>query len=164
MIPTPLNTSRPAQNIGKATRLLYNDLYQPGDSEFYQTLFGFIQSHPNMFDGFIIKHGNRISGFSIWDQTTSDTTNLIANLVDINSGGLYEYQLVMACRLLNEKGIRFLNRGESERKGLDDFKQKFSLVKSLHLYSGLVDNTPIMRISFIPQIQKPIIDQSPVFA
>lgn len=162
--PDALKYLKACTKYWEGNQILYNDLYQPEDAEFYQTLFNYVQSHPTMFDGFILKYGNRISGFSIWDQTTTNTANLIANLVDINTGGLSEYQLVITCRLLNEKGISLLNRGGSEKKGLDNFKQKFSPVKSITLYSALVEKTSTPQISFIPLIQKPIIDQTPIFS
>ncbi len=140
----------------EGNQILYNSRYQTGDSAFYQTLFSLINTHPDLFDGFIIRYGNRVGGFSIWDQTTTDTTNLIANLVDIHISGLSEYQLVMTCRLLHEKGIQFLNRGGSERVGLHNFKQKFAPVKTIDLVSALVEKSLPEKLYMAPLITKPI--------
>ncbi len=137
----------------EGNQILYNDRFDSGNAEFYQFLFQTIEKHPDLFDGFVIKYGNRISGFSIWDQIKGPYANLLANLVDIHIRGMSEYQMVLTCRILYDKGIQYLNRGGSERAGLDQFKKKFSPIESLSLYSADIDYKPHDTLNFMPFIQ-----------
>lgn len=145
---TALRALKACTKYWQGNQILYNKMTDAPDDGFYQALFSCLEHHPSLFDGFLLFYNERIAGFSIWDTPThNETVNLIANLVDIHWAGLAEYQLVTTCDILQKKGIRFLNRGGSEQKGLDDFKKKFSPVKSIMLYSAFVE-TPKKSVFF----------------
>ncbi len=63
------------------------------------------------------------------EPISPDTTGLYANItLHQEFPYLSEYLIVYCCRLLKEKGYRYLNLGGSETAGLFQFKEKFSPV------------------------------------
>lgn len=105
-------------------------------SDFYVELFKVMEDYPEMLQGLLFMDGKKPLGFSIWDQPTDHTSNLLANLADGSVTGLADYQTVTTCRTLNDQGIRYLNRGGSETRNLDGFKVKFKPVKTLDIFSA----------------------------
>lgn len=111
--------------------------------DFYDRLFSLIEKSPEYFDGQVVLYNNKPVSFSIWDHANYTTVNLIANLSDTFIRGLSEFHFVETCRSLHAKGVKLLNRGGSEDRGLDQFKSKFSPVNSYTLYSAHVSFKPI---------------------
>lgn len=104
-------------------------------TEFYERFFNLLNTYDGKYDGLLFFQGRRPVGFSVWDQINSETANSFINLADISVLGLSDYQIVTMCRLLNEKGVKYLNVGGSENESLNQFKLKFQPVKSVDLLS-----------------------------
>lgn len=103
-------------------------------TEFYDTLVKQITDFPSIFGGFVITKDREPVGFTIWD-TVNKTANALASLSRRSLRDLSEFQLITACRILNEKGIKRLNLGGSEIPELDNFKLKFRPIDSIELNS-----------------------------
>ena len=118
--------------------MIANQKDHPNMSGMYEELFRIAAARPESVNGLYFCQGKRPVGLSIWDTPYADTANLVANLSDTSVTGLSEFQVVSACRTLDEQGVKYLNRGGSEREGLDDFKVKFNPVKTVKILSAEV--------------------------
>lgn len=116
--------------------MIYNAKDTDTMSDFYIELFKIMEDYPEMLQGLLFMDGKKPLGFSIWDQPTDHTSNLLANLGDASVTGLADYQTITTCRALNDQGIRYLNRGGSETQSLDSFKAKFKPAKTINIMSA----------------------------
>ncbi|MCI5060637.1 MAG: DUF2156 domain-containing protein, partial [Alphaproteobacteria bacterium] len=107
-------------------------------SMFYETLLENIKHSPEMFDGFAIKTDKEAIGFVVWD-VSGETANALAGLNQRRIPGLSEFQVVQACKMLNERGVKKYNLGGSETESLDKYKLKFHPVESVKMFSCDVD-------------------------
>lgn len=123
------------------------------NAAFYHHLLTLMEAWPEMFDGYAMMYEGKVRGFTVWDSPVPHTANLLANITDVTIAGFSEYQMVTTCRLLADKGKTRLNRGGSESRGLDSFKQKFAPVKSLSLCSARVEyQSDSMPVSVLPLV------------
>ena len=75
-----------------------------------------------------------------------EVCNSFSNIADTSRKGLSEFQMVTACRILKDKGVKLYNFAGSESgsdevddpSNLDAFKRKFRPVRSVSLISGEV--------------------------
>ena len=116
--------------------MIYNSKDSENMSEFYVELFKVMEDYPEMLQGLLFMEGKKPLGFSIWDQPTDHTSNLLANLSDGSVTGLADYQTITVCRTLRDQGIQYLNRGGSETQNLDAFKAKFKPAKTINILSA----------------------------
>lgn len=106
---------------------------------FYESLIGNLSAYPDLYDGFVVYDKNEPVGFTVWDSSLDDTANSLASLSRRSIKGLSEFQIVTACKILNNQGIKFYNMGGSETKALDQHKRKFMPACSFEIYSYKVD-------------------------
>jgi hypothetical protein len=108
-------------------------------TEFYERFFDLLKIYNGQYDGLLYFIGRRPVGFTVWDQVNDDFANGLINLADISITGLSDFQIVTLCRLLKEKGVKYLNVGGSETESLDLYKRKFHPVESIPMMSIDVD-------------------------
>ncbi|MCB1531337.1 MAG: hypothetical protein KDJ35_00560 [Alphaproteobacteria bacterium] len=128
--------------------MILNDKYTDDMPEFYLEFFKVIEKNPDSAKGLLFMEDKRPVGFSVWDETDHETANLLVNLGDVSITGLSDYQTVRVCQHLSDRGVKYLNRGGSEKQSLDAFKAKYQPVESINLLSAdvlyrKVENTNI---------------------
>ncbi|PZQ45742.1 MAG: hypothetical protein DI551_06585 [Micavibrio aeruginosavorus] len=137
----PLSSPTATRSIKAALHFWIGSLIATGDENaqdkmgFYECLINNIQKYPGLFDGFVVHNGCEPVGFTVWDVVMDDTANSLASLSRRSIKGLSEFQIVTACRKLNEQGIGFYNMGGSETKNLDLHKLKFRPTESVEMAS-----------------------------
>lgn len=84
--------------------------------------------------GQIIYYKGKPAAYCIWEEN-NNIANAFAMAAERKIPGLAEYNIVMMCKKLLNKGIKRVNIGGSETDGLNRYKKKFFPVKSIQLYS-----------------------------
>lgn len=122
--------------------MIFNSRDTQTMTEFYEEFFNILEEIHDGFDGLIYLQGKKPVGFSVWEVLDRKTANQFINLADSSITGLSDFQIVMSCTRLAEQDVRYLNLGGSEKKSLDQFKQKYQPVKTLPLVSAQVIYEP----------------------
>jgi len=128
-------------------------------TEFYETLTKQLTLFPHFFDGFTVKTNKQALGFTIWDNN-GENANALAGVNQRSISGMSEFQMVTACKMLADQGIKKYNLGGSETKALDDYKLKFHPIDSISMFTCDVEfnslpefNFEMLQISEVPQLQ-----------
>ncbi len=103
--------------------------------DFYESLFGLIEKYPSAFGGFTVISNGEPAGFTVWDKPAFGVANGIASLSRQSIKGMAEYQMITACKILSEQGVRYYNMGGSETEGLDTHKKEYRPEFSIPLSS-----------------------------
>lgn len=102
---------------------------------FYTSLFNNLNECPSLFDGFVVHDRDEPVGFTVWDKGLHNIANSLASISRRSIKGLSEFQVVSACRILDEEGVAYLNLGGSENAELNTHKLKFQPVHSIEINS-----------------------------
>lgn len=115
--------------------------------EFYNALVKAIQQYPSLFDGFVTYHGEEPAGFTVWDLPVRGVANALAGLSRKSVRGMSEFQIITACRILSDRGVKYFNLGGSETASLDEHKRKYRPVQSVSLCSYKIRKSTIKDFS-----------------
>lgn len=136
----PLNRQTAIRDMNAALKywegsMIANNKDTDDMAEFYERFFDLLRNYNGSYDGLLYLQGRKPLGFVVWDQINDTQANSFINLADISVAGLSDFQTVTTCQTLRDRGIKYLNVGGSETENLDQFKLKFTPVKSLSLIS-----------------------------
>ncbi len=91
--------------------------------------------NPHLMSAYVTIYKGQPEGFYVIENFLDNHANAIWFLYNRNIRGLAYWQMTRACEILKKKGVKTINIGGSETKGMDFFKTRFRPVQSFPCFS-----------------------------